>query len=427
MKITEKLVDGWENLTAGIGGRQDKRKETRYGTQVFLDNDELSRIYLGDGVGTKIIDAPADDMTKEWVKIETERKEDGKRILEELTRIGAEKKFNEAIKWSDLYGGCVILIGAMDGRDIEEPLGNPTSVEWITVINISDIELTTSNFDQNTRSPTYGKPITYKVEVPTDESKTRIVYRNVHASRLIEFKGSPIPDRRVAYDQKQKYWGVSKLQFGYERLRDFGGFVSATSNLMLELVIGVYKFENLSSLLSSSNEKKLLKRLEIIGHSKSTVNGIVLDSKEEFSRSTANVSGIPELFDRWAMLISGIFQIPVSRLFGRTISGLNSNDTSSRDIYYDKVKARSRLDFVPALQKLVNLIAKTMNIENAIVIPNPLIQMSPTEEADLENKDAEANRKQAEADRINIEMGIYDAKFVQDRDKIKIEATVKEK
>ncbi len=413
--------DGWENQFAGMGGNMDKRKETRYGQYVYIDENELGNIYLGDGIGTRIIDAPVDDMTREWVSIDTEKDEDSKKLLEKLTSLGAEKKLNEALKWSDLYGGALIVVGAMDGKNLEEPLGNVKSIEWLTVINSTDIEITSSDYDNDPKSPTYGKILLYKVEMPENESKSRVQYRSVHRSRVIEFKGSPIPDRSVSITDKQRYWGVSKLQPIYERLRDFGGFVTSTSNLMLELIIGVYKFENLDELLAEDNEVSLQKRMEIIHLSKSMINGVILDKEEDFSRTTANVSGIPELFDRWVMLVSGIAQIPASRLFSKQVTGLNSKDTGSRDIYYDMVKARSRLDFVPAVQTLVNVLAKTMNIGKAVVVANPLIQMSPTEEAALGKTKAEEKKLQAEADEKNIALGIYDAVYVQKRDGIIIE------
>ena len=57
------IHDGWENLLAGLGRKQDKTTYSRVGLKHLLDDIELTAVWYGEGMGKKIITVVADDMT----------------------------------------------------------------------------------------------------------------------------------------------------------------------------------------------------------------------------------------------------------------------------------------------------------------------------------------------------------------------------
>ena len=97
--------DGWANVFTGLGGVNDKTRYTGYGDTTIIDDDTLALIYSGDGLGGRIVDIVADDMTREWVYLGEDEDERAKEVMDELTSLAAEEKFNEAIKWQRLFGG----------------------------------------------------------------------------------------------------------------------------------------------------------------------------------------------------------------------------------------------------------------------------------------------------------------------------------
>jgi len=53
-------TDGWYNTLVGLGKAFDKSNKTFFGEFYFMDRNQLSRMYVGDGVGRRIIDIVAD-------------------------------------------------------------------------------------------------------------------------------------------------------------------------------------------------------------------------------------------------------------------------------------------------------------------------------------------------------------------------------
>ena len=100
--------DGWMNLFAGMGTRRDKSTYTTTGRYRILRERELTDLWMGDGLGKKIVSCVADDMTRKWIS--TSGDPDNK-IQAEFRRLKVKKVFNEALKWNRLYGGAVILVG----------------------------------------------------------------------------------------------------------------------------------------------------------------------------------------------------------------------------------------------------------------------------------------------------------------------------
>ena len=120
--LSKEHTDSWYNALVGLGKSMDKSNKTFFGDFDFMDRNQLSRMYVGDGIGRRIVDIVADDMTREWIEI-TMEDESQKDILEgTLKKLKAEVYFNEALKWERLFGGAVIVLGAMDGNALDVPL-----------------------------------------------------------------------------------------------------------------------------------------------------------------------------------------------------------------------------------------------------------------------------------------------------------------
>ena len=109
-------LDGWANAYVGLNAKQDKSQYTTYAGANLIDDGTLLEMYLGEGLASRIIDIVADDMTREWIWIDGEAQR--KPINSVLEALNAEEAFNTAIKWQRLYGGALIIMGALDGRSI---------------------------------------------------------------------------------------------------------------------------------------------------------------------------------------------------------------------------------------------------------------------------------------------------------------------
>ena len=108
-------MDGWFNVLSGLGGKKDKSTYTQYAWYTWLDDETLTSIYIGDGLGGRIVDIVADDMTREWIDFDVEN---GAVFRDELIRLNAEEAFNIALKWQRLYGGALLIILEIELKEL---------------------------------------------------------------------------------------------------------------------------------------------------------------------------------------------------------------------------------------------------------------------------------------------------------------------
>jgi uncharacterized protein len=398
-------ADGWYNALAGFGKSFDKSNKTYFGSFYFMDRNQLSRMYVGDGLGRKIIDCIADDMTREWVEIKLENKDDKDLLETTLKKLKVEVYFNEALKWERLFGGSIIVIGAMDGKPLDYPmlLERVQSIEWLKVVDQWDIDLPSSEWDRDPTSPTYGQILRYMCQFRVSGTG-RIDRLLVHNSRVLPFYGENIPKSLVMGDQRTRYWGASVLQAVWEWVANFGGAYQGIVNILFEFIIGKYKFSNLDDMLAAGNEQVLMDRMSAIQMSKSVINAVMLGTDEDYIRDSANVSGLPDLIDRMMMMVAGVVNIPVTKLFGRSAAGMNSTGEGDIENYYSIVRGKQKTDLQPNLNKFLLLLAQVLGIEDIPTFTfNPLRQLTAKEEAELESAKAQAYLNQANGDAVYLD------------------------
>lgn len=404
-------TDGWKNLLAGMGGRRDKRKYTEAGVFIRRTDEELASAYLMDGYCRNIVDLPADDMTREWIRIENDPNE---AILKALAKVQADAKFNEALKWARLYRGSFMVLGIMDGRALDKPLAEnlrDKKLEWIYVGDATMMDRTGCVVEQDPRSKTFGEVKQYRLKFVHGAGYSDGQYQMVDASRVLLFKGDPAPKNGVNVDQDISFWGTSAVQAAWQALADFGGVTSNVASIMYELIVGVFKFKDLANKLSRGEEKQIQNRMEIIDMSKSVINSVLLDSEESWERNSANLSGVSDIIDRFMMFLSGVARIPVTRLFGRSAAGMNSTGQEDLDTYYDGIRASQKNDLQPPLQRLVDILAVIEGVpgEDHRVTFNPLTQLTPKDQADVNNKNASTLKTYMDALQIASDNGWIDS------------------
>lgn len=398
----ERNYDSWSNFFVGLGGKKDKSIYTRVGETEFLPPSDLTNLYINNGLASRIIDVIADDMTREWIFIYGDNKD---AFIDLMYQLKVEEKFNEALKLKRLYGGALMIFGVLDGQTMDKPI-NPKRVkylEYIKVIPSYSVDLSSCIFDTNPNSPTFGQILQYSINFVVNGVQVK---QNVHASRCIEFHNEGIGLVQDGLSMEARYWGVSSLQRVYEALRDLGATYQSVVNILFEFIIGKYKFEGLNEMLADGAEGKLVSRMEIMEVSKSILNAVILGENEEYSRDYANLAGIPEVIDRFMLLLCGYTGIPVTRLFGRSPAGLNATGENDLRNYYDLIASRQRNELTIPIKKLLELLALTLKLEVPRFEFNSLYQLNEQEKAELNKIYAETENITAKTHQMYIEMGV---------------------
>lgn len=412
--------DGWVNLFSGLGTKADKKKSTHAVPTGFLLDAELETIYADDGLGAKIIDTLPDDMMKQGWHYEFENEKEGmdkySKIYDEVFKeIKANDKLNKALKWARLYGGCLILIGAFDGEELDKPLNlnKIKSFENLKIIPRNNVQYGTIEFQMNPKEPHFGQAEYYTVEFYTGRQYETM---RVHYSRVIELHGVEIPTSNASIIPMEfRYWGLSVIQRVQDRLKELAGSFGSLANLLHELTIGKYKYKDLAEIMASKDGEKLVQnRLQAMDLMKSTFHSVLMDLDENFERDTISFGGVSDVLYQFMMMVSASTGYPMTKLFGISPGGLNSTGDSDMYQYYDMVRAKQQTELLPIIERLIHIISEWRKIPEPTIVLNPLEQMTEKEQAELEERKAMTEKMKMETYQGYIDMGIMTPEIVEE-------------
>lgn len=412
--------DGWANLFTGLGTTADKSKYTVNKSNGVIIDEELENIYSDDGLGAKIVDLLPEDMMKQGWKYIFENEKEG---MEDLSvkyeqifdSIKIHAKLSQAFKWARLYGGSIIVIGAYDGQNLDQPLivRKIRAFENLRVIARPNIQFGTMEFQTDPTKPRFGEveyyPIAFRVGNTFQTAR-------VHYSRVIEFHGIEIPNTgKSVISNEYRYWGLPCLQRVKDRLGDLGTAFGSLSNLMQEITVGKYKFKDLADILSQKDGSSLMQnRLQTMDLMKSVFHSVLMDSEDDYVRDTLSLAGISDVLYQFFTVISASTGYPMTRLFGVSPAGLNATGDSDTYAYYDMVRVKQQLELKPVLNRLVGIVSEWQGLEIPQIEFNALEQMTEKEQAELEEKKANTEKTKAETYQAYIDMGIMEPYMVEE-------------
>lgn len=395
--LNENRMDGWLNALAGMGVLgKDKTVQNTYSDIKFLAEEELANIYDGDGLGSKIINAPVEDMIRPgWEFLN----DVDSKMENEFKRLKIKEHLTTAMKYARVFGGSVLVFFTERG-DVEKQYSdiNKSKIKLIRVYSAARINLYESKFITDDNSIYFDEPEFFHI-LKNDGGTLK-----VHRSRCLVFHGEKCTDY-LQRDLYYRYWGLSTIQKIYDRLSNFSMVEIGVANLMMMLNVGKYKLANLAQLLAQNDSKSIKKihnRIRIIQASISTINGVLLGEGEDYTRDSVNLGGAAEIIDKMMMLLSAVAEIPITRLFGKSPDGMNATGKSDLTNYYDEIDEKRVNILLPALDKFVFLISNYLSLNNIQVEFNSLWQPTQKEEAEI-------NKINSETDINNVGVGIYDA------------------
>jgi len=340
--------DGWANILTGIGvANRDKRVSTTYGIDVTIDRSQCESLYRSNGLGRKVVELPAYEMTREWIDVEGDT--DGL-MLDELAMIGAKKAMRDMIRWSKVFGGALCVIGCDDGRLQDEPLFEPgiRKIYFLKVYDRYQVNFGQQDLYQDPRHSKYNTPEFYQVS-PVSGHPFR-----VHESRCLKLDGIAAPDLTRSFNQG---WGDSIYQALYDALRMLGELYTDIEFIASEFVQGVLSIPGLSEAAGSyEDEKAIVSRAQLWDLTRHIANTKMIDSEETYTHITSSVTGLDGIVDKFIELIAGISGIPVTILVGRSPAGINSTGDSDIRAWYDKVSSDQEEVLSPPLQRLIDLL-----------------------------------------------------------------------
>lgn len=333
---------GIENVAAGLGTSRDKSYYTRYTTPVPFEEQTLIDMYRQSWLAGQIVDVVTDDMTSKWRTASSKAfKEDATLFQRMEEKFDLRARITETLRWSRLFGGACMVI-AIEGDEFDKPLVLDSirqgSLRQFFVLDRYSIT-PSEKLEQDPLSVHFGKPESYRINQTA---------QLVHSSRIIKLGGSRMPYRAR---QNLQYWDDSVLQRAYDSIINSDTAMASVASMFFEANVDVISAEGMADLLSTKQgQQKVIARYQAAATIKSFNRLLLLDGGEKYDKKQNNFANVHDVIEKFMVYVAGAADIPVTRLFGKSASGLNATGEGDMRNYYDSLQSRQSTDLRPALR-----------------------------------------------------------------------------
>lgn len=354
-------LDAFRNAPARMGYATPSLAEAAEYELVRWSNNYwlMITMFRNHWLSRRIVEAPAQDMCKAWPRLKCDLSPDDiKQFDRVIRRTFTGQRIEGAITWARLFGGGAALIVIKGHENIlDKPLDlddiAPGSYKGLIVFDRwSGIQPGTEISTDLDAPVDYGFPEYYNVT--GEEGQT---FR-VHRSRILRFSGPIVPQPEY---QAQMRWGISNLEPVYEELRKKDNASWSILQLMFRAQILTQVNNDLASMLSGvgSSQQALAKFMDRMSTQNELISNnsmLILPKDGKLESHSYSFAGIPEVYQQFQLDIAGAAEMPVTRLFGRTITGLGQSNDADERLYEEKIAQKQNTELRPNLDKLYPII-----------------------------------------------------------------------
>jgi phage-related protein (TIGR01555 family) len=259
-------------------------------------------------------------------------------------------RFLRAMQWGNLYGGSLLIFGAIDGNaDLSKPL-NVKRVSDVKFLNVVDRRFcSVVEWQSNPMLEGYGEPEVYGV------GNLDGAWTKVHKSRVIAFDGVPETDPLTR--RQLGGWTYSVLQRPYDIVRKFATAFDSSAHLMSDASQGVWSIENLIDMLGD-NKDELITRLQFSDMTRSAGRAVMVDAaSEDFKRVATPLGGVKDILESWMVRLASACDMPITKLFGTAAAGLNATGEGDLRNWYDELASGQENHVKPKMLRALEIIA----------------------------------------------------------------------
>lgn len=417
--------DGYVNLLNKYGTKQDNSEAYKFEREPVIPDMQLTGLYEGNGLFSKIIDTPAEEALKHGFDLNLKSDELNAFVEDALDDLEWEERAATAIKWARLYGGALIVMLIDDGRGLEEPVDweHIRSIDELRVYERSIVQPDYSSLYQQdyggkgvgNRVSKFGQPEYYYVSSIYGSFK-------VHESRCLVFRNGVLPEQTS--NATYLFWGMPEYVRIRRALRETVTAHTDSVKLLERSVQAIYSMKGLASLLTTDDgENQVLKRLQLVDTSRGLLNSIAIDSEgEQYDFKTFQFSGVKDVIDATCNMLSALTNIPQTILFGRSPAGMNATGDSDFESYYNFVEKIQRLMLKRNLRTLLDVVFRA-GIASGDVAEEPdyklefkpLWSLSDTEQAAVDQTKAQTALVKAQTAQAYVDMQALDPTEVRRR------------
>lgn len=344
------IGDTLQNLVSGLGvPGKDKAVGAQFYNTPPLSQATIDALFAKNWMAAKVIEIPADDMCREWRTWKADKA--AVEALENLERTFKVRNLvNKALKLAFKDGGSAILIGTGEDPSLELNVASMRrgSLKYLHVVTRHELPFTEMEYDP--ASPWFGQAKEYRMFMPGG------TFVPIHPSRVITFMGVMRADMRLRMDP----WGDSVFDRLHDAVRDATSAGQAAASMLQEAKLDVVKIPGLSENINRPEYRAAVVQRFSLAMALKAINGaLIFDEQEQYAQKTLTFQGLPEIMEKLLTMVAGAADMPVTRLLGRSPSGLNSTGRADLEGYYSMVRSKQETYLRPAMERLDEVLIRS--------------------------------------------------------------------
>lgn len=339
------FFDSIKSLALKLGVKQEQAHYAR-GPSLTNDVMQLESLWLDNWIANKVCIKHPEDMVRSWREIYSN--DLNSEQLDIFTKFERKLKLREtitkALQWSSLYGSVGLLV-VTDSVNMDMPLQPTERLKRLIILPKWKIS-STGMKDDDVLSPNFGRYSKYLITGGSQSFE-------VHYSRLIlvNANDAPLMDNDI--------WGVSDLEKIIDALKRFDTASANVGDLIFESKIDIFKIAGLSDKIAAGLENEVAHVISSVQSIKSVTNSLLLDAENEYDRKELAFSGLKDLLTEFRNAVAGAADMPVTILFGQSVSGLASGDEDIQN-YHESIHRLQENRLRPILEVIDPLICNEL-------------------------------------------------------------------
>jgi phage-related protein (TIGR01555 family) len=333
-----KTFDSLQNFAANLGmGLDNQLSSSTYGFNPITRNRTLLEwLYRGSWLAGVVVDVIADDMTRAGVDIRGDvDPEEIEHLERAATTFNIWPAISDTIKWARLYGGGLAVM-LIDGQDPATPLDLKTvgqgQFRGLLVLDRWMVEPSLENLVTD-MGPDLGNPKFYRITTDAPALKRM----TVHYSRCLRMEGVRLP-----YWQRmmENLWGLSVLERPYDRIVAFDSATTGAAQLVYKAYLRVYKIDGMREVIGAGGpgQANLVKFVDFMRRMQSIEGITLIDGKDDLAAmAQPSFAGLSDALIQFGQQLGGSFEMPLTRLFGQSPTGMSATGESDLRTYYDGI------------------------------------------------------------------------------------------
>ena len=384
-------LDGYANAAAFLGEDSPLFSAGTFRRSELSRNTELlTAAYRESWLAKRIIDMPAEDMTRKWYSLSTAMPGEDLRDLRRLeARHSVQQEITNAVRWARLYGGSLAVMVVRDGmRDLSAPLDpdslGPGCFRGLLVLDRArgispSLDLVTDLDD-----PDFGEPAWYEADLEGAEGKIR--HERIHHSRVLKFVGRELPRLE---SEAESYWGASELEHIWDELQKRSATSANIAQLVFQANITTLKVSDFGDALAMGTDEQkhdILSAMAQENRFRTSYGFQLMGREDQLETHPYSFSGLGDIYESFMMDMAGAAEIPATKLFGRSPQGFNSNGLSDLKNYAEMISGLQERMLRPALERLLPVMAIScwgFVPDDLEIVFEPIIAPTPAERAEL--------------------------------------------